>query len=112
MDAATIALVVVPFLIIQVGLMLFALYDLFQEDRRVKGDKIIWALVIAFVNIVGPLIYFFVGRDESRGSETGGVSSAPSASIATILATWPVLSATTDAAVTTTNVRLPSTWEA
>ena len=64
MDAPTIALVLVPILIIQVGLMLFALYDLFQEDRRVKGDKIIWALVIAFVNIIGPLIYFFAGRDE------------------------------------------------
>ena len=77
MDAATIALVVVPLLLLQLGLMLFALYDLFQEDRRVRGDKIIWALVIAFVNVIGPLIYFFVGRDDSRGVETGGVSAAP-----------------------------------
>jgi ABC-2 type transport system ATP-binding protein len=104
MDAPTIALVVMPFLIIQVSLMLYALYDLFQEDRRVKGDKIIWALVIFFVNIIGPLIYFFVGRDESGGADTGGVGSAPSGSIATILSTWPALSATTDAAVTTTNL--------
>ncbi len=104
MDAPTIALVVVPFLIIQISLMLYALYDLFQADRRVKGDKIIWALVIAFVNIIGPLIYFFVGRDESRGADTGEEGRAPSGSIATILATWPVLSATTDAAVTTTNL--------
>jgi ABC-2 type transport system ATP-binding protein len=104
MDAPTIALVVVPFLIIQIGLMLYALYDLFQEDRRVKGDKIIWALVIAFVNIIGPLIYFFVGREESRGAETGGVRSAPSASIAAILATWPTLSAAQEAGVLTTNL--------
>jgi hypothetical protein len=99
MDAATIALVLLPFLIIQVGLMLYALYDLFQEDRRVRGDKIIWALVIAFVSIIGPLIYFFVGRDESRGTETGGVSSAPTESIARILATWPGLATTSDAAI-------------
>jgi ABC-2 type transport system ATP-binding protein len=84
--------------------MLFALYDLFQEDRRVRGDKIIWALVIAFVNVIGPLIYFFVGRDDSRGVETGGVSAAPSASIAGILATWPTLSESTDAAVATTGL--------
>jgi ABC-2 type transport system ATP-binding protein len=101
MDAATIALVVVPLLLLQLGLMLFALYDLFQEDRRVRGDKIIWALVIAFANVIGPLIYFFVGRDDSRGVETGGVSAAPSASIAGILATWPTLSESTDAAVAT-----------
>ena len=103
MNAATIALIVLPFLILQVGLMAYALFDLFQEDRRVRGDnKIIWALVIGFVNVAGPLIYFFVGRDESRGTETGGgSSSAPTESIARILATWPTLSETTDAAITT-----------
>ena len=103
MNAATIALIVLPFLILQVGLMAYALFDLFQEDRRVRGDnKIIWALVIGFVNVAGPLIYFFVGRDESRGTETGGGgSSAPTESIARILATWPTLSETTDAAITT-----------
>jgi ABC-2 type transport system ATP-binding protein len=110
MDVTTIALVVLPFLIVQVGLMLYALYDLFQEDRRVRGDKIIWALVIAFVNIIGPLIYFFVGRDESRGAETGGagatggVSAAPAESIARILATWPRLTEGTDAAISTTGL--------
>jgi ABC-2 type transport system ATP-binding protein len=104
MDAPTIALVVVPFLIIQLSLMGYALYDLFQEDRRVRGDKIIWALVIAFVNVIGPLVYLFVGRDESRGAETGGVGAAPSSSIAAILATWPALPATQDAAVATTDL--------
>jgi ABC-2 type transport system ATP-binding protein len=104
MDAPTIALVLVPLIILELSLMGYALYDLFQEDRRVRGEKIIWALVIVFVNVIGPLIYLFVGRDESRGTETGGVGSAPSASIAAILATWPSLSATQDASVATTNL--------
>jgi len=104
MDAPTIALVVVPFLIIEVGMMLFALYDLFQEDRRVRGDsKIMWALIIFLVNVIGPLIYLFVGRDESRGTETGG-GSAPTEPIARILATWPRLDAGTDAAIVTTGL--------
>jgi ABC-2 type transport system ATP-binding protein len=95
LDPQTIALLVIPFVVIQVGLMLYALYDLFQEDRRVKGDKIIWALVIAFVNIIGPLIYFFVGRDESRGAESDiGVRRTTSTEpIDRILATWPKLGA-------------------
>jgi hypothetical protein len=43
MDATTIALII-PLLILRYGLMLYALYDLFQEDRRVRGDsKIMWA---------------------------------------------------------------------
>jgi ABC-2 type transport system ATP-binding protein len=91
----TIALLVIPFVVVQVGLMLYALYDLFQEDRRVKGDKIIWALVIAFVNIIGPLIYFFVGRDESRGAESDTGVRRPTSTepIERILATWPKLAA-------------------
>jgi ABC-2 type transport system ATP-binding protein len=107
MDAATIALVVVPVLILQFGLMIYALYDLFQEDRRVRGDsKIVWALIIFLVNLLGPLCYFFVGRDDSRGAETGGIGPAGPATdlIARILDTWPRLAQTTDAAVATTNL--------
>jgi ABC-2 type transport system ATP-binding protein len=105
MDATTIALAVIPLLILELGLLLFALYDLFQEDRRVRGDsKIMWALIIGFIQILGPLLYFFIGRDESRGVETGGLRSGPSESIARILATWPRLAETTDAAITTTGL--------
>jgi ABC-2 type transport system ATP-binding protein len=105
LDPATIALVVIPFVVIELGLMLYALYDLFQEDRRVLGDsKIMWALIIAFVSLLGPLVYFFVGRDDSRGAETDTVPAAPVESIARILATWPKLAAATDAGVATTGL--------
>jgi hypothetical protein len=87
--------------------MLYALYDLFQEDRRVRGDsKAMWACIIFLVNLIGPLLYFFIGRDDSRGAETrdetghdaGGERAAPADSIARILATWPALPATAEAA--------------
>jgi hypothetical protein len=55
-----------PIVIIQLGLMIAALYDLEQEDRRVRGgSKLIWALVIVFVNIIGPIVYLVVGREEA-----------------------------------------------
>jgi hypothetical protein len=42
------------------------LYDLTRPERRVKGDsKVVWALIIIFVNLLGPLLYFLVGREES-----------------------------------------------
>jgi len=105
-DVATVALVLIPVLILQVGLMIYALYDLFQEDRRVRGDsKAMWAFIIALVNLIGPLLYFFVGRDDSRGMEAEGVAAAPATdSIAGILATWPALPATEEAAVVTTGL--------
>lgn len=54
-----------PLVIIQLALMLLALVDLFKEERQVRGNnKPLWAIVIVFVNIVGPLAYFFVGRED------------------------------------------------
>src|SRR5664280_1751080 len=105
LNAATIALVVIPLVILELGLKLYPLYDLFAEDRRVRGDsKIMWALIIAVASGIGPLIYFFVGRDDSRGISMGNVPAAPAASIARILATWPALAESTDAAVSTTGL--------
>jgi ABC-2 type transport system ATP-binding protein len=96
LDPQTIALLIIPFIVLELGLLLYALYDLFQEDRRVRGDsKILWAVIIAFVNMIGPLIYFFVGRDESRGAESSqGLRPTTSVEpIDRILATWPKLPA-------------------
>ncbi len=59
------ALVVVILLGIHVYLMSIALGDLNQPNRRVRGyDKSVWALVIAFVGIFGPIAYLRYGRDE------------------------------------------------
>ena len=109
LDPQTIALLVIPFAVLELGLMVYAVYDLFQEDRRVRGDsKAMWALIIFFVNVIGPLLYIFVGRDDSRGAETeipgGAAPSAPAESITRILTTWPSLDADTDAAVVTTGL--------
>jgi Phospholipase_D-nuclease N-terminal len=55
-----------PIVVIQLGLMIAALYDLEKEDRRVRGgSKLVWVLIIVFLNLFGPLAYFFVGREEA-----------------------------------------------
>lgn len=54
-----------PILLIDLGLKIYAIIDLIKEERRVKGNnKIIWILVIALVNVFGWMIYFLAGRDE------------------------------------------------
>src|SRR6202142_3608465 len=56
----------VPIIVIQLGLMIAALVDLERSERRVRGgSKLVWALVIVFVNIVGPILYFVAGREEA-----------------------------------------------
>ena len=59
-------LLLAPIVLIQLGLMIVALIDLEREERRVRGGrKVVWALVIVFVNIIGPILYFTVGREEA-----------------------------------------------
>jgi hypothetical protein len=55
-----------PIVIIQLALMIVALHDLEQGDRQVRGgSKLVWALVIVFLNVLGPIVYLVVGREES-----------------------------------------------
>jgi hypothetical protein len=57
---------VAPIVVIQLGLMIAALIDLERDERRVRGgSKLVWALVIVFVNVIGPILYFVAGREES-----------------------------------------------
>jgi hypothetical protein len=53
----------IPIVLLQLGLMGFALLDLIRREST-KGPKWIWALVIIFVNLIGPIVYFLVGREE------------------------------------------------
>ena len=47
-------------------LLIAALYDLTRPGRRVRGDnKVIWALIIIFVSMIGPILYFLAGREEA-----------------------------------------------
>ena len=57
-------IVVVGAVGVHLYLMSLALEDLYRLERRVRGyDKFVWALVIGFVGIAGPLAYFRVGRE-------------------------------------------------
>ena len=53
----------IPVLIVQIILMIVALYDWFKQPA-LRGPKWVWLLVILFVNIIGPIIYFVVARPE------------------------------------------------
>ena len=56
----------VPIVVIQLGLMIAALVDLGRYERHVRGgNKLVWVIVIVFVNLIGPIIYFVAGREEA-----------------------------------------------
>lgn len=56
-------LLVIPLVVLQVGLLVAAVVDLLPADRHVRGgSKGVWAMIIVFVNVIGPILYFLVGR--------------------------------------------------
>ena len=65
-DIGMFVALLVPILVIQLGLLAWALYDLSRPTRRVKGDsKVVWALIIIFLSFIGPILYFLVGREDA-----------------------------------------------
>ncbi len=65
MSDTQILLLVLPIVLIEVGLILFALRDLLKPERRVRGEsKLMWGLIIVFISLLGPILYFVIGRSE------------------------------------------------
>jgi ABC-2 type transport system ATP-binding protein len=105
MTTQQILLVIIPLAVVQLSLLFFAIFDLLKEERRVRwGNKAIWAVVIVFVNILGPLIYFFIGRDEAHGVEQAAPTISSPDAIAQVLAGWPTMAADAPPAVVATGL--------
>lgn len=52
-----------PLIVIQVVLMVIALIDLVRRDKAgVRGPKLAWVFIVILVNLLGPILYFTVGR--------------------------------------------------
>ncbi|WP_075981979.1 PLDc N-terminal domain-containing protein [Bacillus massilinigeriensis] len=52
---------IAPLVVIQLILLAVAIIDLIRIDKA-NGPKWVWAIVIIFINIIGPIIYFLFGR--------------------------------------------------
>ena len=65
MDNAQILLLLTPIIVIEIGLIIYALRDLLRSERTVRGEsKLMWGLVIVFISLLGPILYLTVGRQE------------------------------------------------
>jgi ABC-2 type transport system ATP-binding protein len=76
-DPLLIALLI-PVAVVEIGLLLLAAFDLLREDRRVRGgSKAMWAVIIVFLNLIGPILYFLIGREEGPVEDTPGPGAMP-----------------------------------
>ncbi len=63
MNASLLA-VLLPLILIEVGLLVWAVIDLVKREHVRGGNKLIWALVIIFISTLGPILYLVWGREE------------------------------------------------
>ena len=53
----------IPLILLQLALMVFALVDLARRERT-RGPKWMWAIIIVLGELLGPVVYLLLGREE------------------------------------------------
>lgn len=57
-------------------LTLWALIDLLrrpeQQWKQAGQDRLVWALIVVFVGLIGPILYLTIGRSKLDGVTTSG----------------------------------------
>jgi hypothetical protein len=65
MDDKTLILLIIPLVLIQLGLMFTALYDIYQRKGvRPPLPVAVWVLIVILGEMLGPVLYFLFGRKE------------------------------------------------
>lgn len=54
----------VPLVILELALLVIALVDIVRRDYVTGGNKAVWVLIVVFINLIGPIVYFIFGRKE------------------------------------------------
>ncbi len=62
MDNTTIV-ALIPLIILQIAVQLYTLYDLYKRGGA-KNNTPVWVVVIILFQLLGPILYFVLGRKE------------------------------------------------
>jgi hypothetical protein len=58
----------IPFLIpaalIQLGLLAAALVSIFRHETYKAGNRVLWVIIVIIFNIIGPILYFIIGKGD------------------------------------------------
>ena len=56
----------IPLAIAQLGLLAYTLYHIFTHSHYRRGSRGLWvAIVIIWMQFIGPVLYFLLGKEES-----------------------------------------------
>ena len=56
----------IPVVIIEIVLLVLALKHILTHDTYKRGNRTLWLIItIVFMNYVGPILYFVLGKEDS-----------------------------------------------
>lgn len=55
---------IIPIVLLELALTLYALYDWFKQGSRLE-NRYVWLIVILIINLLGPLLYFWLAPREN-----------------------------------------------
>lgn len=54
----------IPIIIIEFALMISAVVHIIKHDKFKIGNKVLWTIVSVVFQIIGPILYFTIGRSD------------------------------------------------
>ena len=54
----------IPVAVIQLGLMIAALVHILRHKTYKAGNRVLWIVIVIVVNIIGPILYFTIGKGD------------------------------------------------
>ncbi len=55
----------IPLIIAQYTLMGYSLYHILTHPNYKRGNRVMWILVSVFINFIGPILYFVLGKEDA-----------------------------------------------
>lgn len=55
---------IIPIIIVELVLMVTALVHLLKHKKFRFGNQILWIVIVIFLQIIGPILYFTIGRGD------------------------------------------------
>ena len=55
---------IIPLIVLQLALLLAALIHILKHDKYRVGNRVIWIIICVVVNLIGPVLYFIIGRSD------------------------------------------------
>lgn len=55
----------IPLVIVEFALFAYTLYHILTHKTYKRGNRVIWLVItIVFMNFVGPILYFLLGKED------------------------------------------------